>query len=286
MVEGLVGSQEQGFRAGFGAGDEGRDAAADGHLAVMGTGMGHLQLGHAVAHALGDEGGAAQLGVRQDDGKLLAAVAGQEVAAPLHGLGHGRSHLLQAFVTGLVAVGVVEFLEEIHVAHDDGQLRALAHGAAPFPFQSLVEHAAVGHTGEAVHGGEALQLLVGRIQLARQHQQGVAHLHDALHGADLGPQHHVADRLLQVVVTAGGDALFQVGVAAHGGEEDDGGPFARLFQVPDAPGHGVAVHVRQDHVEQHQVGAFGLEQFDGLGTAGRRNRNVAESFQMVANHSQ
>ena len=158
----------------------------------------------------------------------------------------------------------------------------VACGAAPFTQQGLIEMATVGQPGQAVQRGQAGQFLIGGIELAGEHHQRVAHLQDALHRAHLGRKHHFADRLEQVVVTASGDALHQIGVGGASGQEDDGCPFAGLFDGADAARHFVAVHARQHHVEQHDVRIVFPEQRDAALAVCGRDRLYAHALQMLA----
>ena len=69
-----------------------------------------------LAQALGDDQRILRRHRRQDDGKFLASVTGHQVTSSFaHGL-HDCRHLLQAPVSGHVAVGVVVELEMIDIA--------------------------------------------------------------------------------------------------------------------------------------------------------------------------
>lgn len=57
-------------------------------------------------------------------------------------------------------------------------------------------------------------------------------------------------------------AFFEVFVAGAGGEEDDGGPLALLFELADAARNLEAIQARHDDVEQDQIRVFLLEQLD------------------------
>ena len=96
---------------------------------------GHAEGGFAVAiEALGLDGGSNALGrfdrmlrvaFLQDDGHLFAAVAGGEIGA-LDERAEEFSQTLQDFVTGLMAVGVVDRFEFVDVEEEEGnRLRGL-----------------------------------------------------------------------------------------------------------------------------------------------------------------
>ncbi len=98
-------------------------------------------------------------------------------------------------------------------------------------------------------------------------------------GADPGDELLQAERLGDVVVRAGGEALHLVADTVLGGEEEHrqvvtGVPVGRpgylaaagaLAQLLD---DGEAVEVGEHHVEHDQVGAFGGDQVERLGAAG------------------
>jgi hypothetical protein len=75
-------------------------------------GVRHLQQGDGSSHLLGDLAGTGTIGVRQDDGELTAAVAGNEVAGPPHGRLDCLHHPLQARIARLMAVMIVVFLNQ------------------------------------------------------------------------------------------------------------------------------------------------------------------------------
>jgi hypothetical protein len=90
------------------------------------------------AHALGEVEGALEIGAREDDGELLAAVAGRLVdLARL--LAQHRGHRGEHPVAGLVAVGVVDRLEVVDVEHDQADARLEAPRALDLVGQRLLE---------------------------------------------------------------------------------------------------------------------------------------------------
>jgi hypothetical protein len=120
FVEAVVGCLQQLFGAAFTVRAEAGDAEAARGQAVDAALVGDAQLADQGAHALGDCLGATTVGAWQDGGKLLAAVAGDAVLDPEQRFGQGAGDGLQTLVTGLVAVGVVELLEEVDVADARG----------------------------------------------------------------------------------------------------------------------------------------------------------------------
>ena len=72
-------------------------------------------------------------GVGQDDGELLAAVAGREVDAAPELLAEQPAQPSQRFVPGGVAAGVVELLEVVDVDHEQRHRRVVPAARAPAP---------------------------------------------------------------------------------------------------------------------------------------------------------
>jgi hypothetical protein len=76
--------------------------------------------------------GAVEAGVGQQDDELLAAVAGNGILRA-HVFADDFDEVLEGFVTGLVAVVVVDLLEVVHV--EQAQAQATFRGAGPGPFR-------------------------------------------------------------------------------------------------------------------------------------------------------
>src|SRR4051794_17396299 len=98
-------------------------------------------------------------GLGQDHDELLAAVATDHVdladliADPVGDLHHdGVAHL--------VAVGVVDLLEQVEVEHQDGQRPVEPAGALDLSAQGRLEEPVVAEAGEAIGDGKALRLLM------------------------------------------------------------------------------------------------------------------------------
>ena len=64
---------------------------------------------------------ASEVGVRQHAGEFLATVARDHVARPLQRRLQGRRDAAQAVVASLVAVAIIEALEEVHVDQHHAQ---------------------------------------------------------------------------------------------------------------------------------------------------------------------
>ena len=119
------------------------------------------ELGDLRADPLGDLLGRRLADVEQDDGELLAAVAGDDVVgAPpvLQDLGDAA----QGVVAGQVAVAVVVALEVIDVDHQDRQRQPGPVAALHLQRQPLAEVAVVVEAGQPVGDG---QLGEPRVQL-------------------------------------------------------------------------------------------------------------------------
>ena len=112
------------------------------------------------------------------------------------------------------------------------------------------------------------------------------HLDQSLHGANLGAEDDGADRLGEIVVTAGGNAFLDVLVAAHGREEDDRRPFARIFQFAKAASDGVAVNVRKHDVEQHEVRTLRAKSVNGFVACLNGDRLRAEATDVLTQNGQ
>ena len=74
-----------------------------------------IELHDRLAQPFGDRAGRRHVGLRHDDGELLAAIAGREIGRPDRGLADHAGDRAQAFVAALMAVPVVEQLEMIDV---------------------------------------------------------------------------------------------------------------------------------------------------------------------------
>jgi hypothetical protein len=123
---------------------------------------------HRLAHALGRQGGAVAVRLRQHHGERLAAVAGRLVDVSGEVAEHARD-LNQHLVALLVAVDVVYPLEVVDVEHDEGERTLEAAAALDLAIEDDVQLSHVGETGELVRDGLSLHRLVEVGVLDRDH---------------------------------------------------------------------------------------------------------------------
>ena len=112
----------------------------------------------ALANLLGDVERARAVGGGQHERKLVAVIAGHQVARPADDVGERAADLLQHVVAGLAAELAVVGAEVIDVDEDQRQRQAVAPGAAPFALEKLEKLFVVGDRGQRILGAEALQL--------------------------------------------------------------------------------------------------------------------------------
>ena len=117
--------------------------------AVVAVGQRQLERLDPPPDALGELVGALEVGLRQRDGHLLAAVAGGLVDVT-RGLAQDAGDLAQHHVALQVAVGVVDLLEVVDVEHDQAELVVVAAGALDLRRHDLLEAAVVEQPGELV----------------------------------------------------------------------------------------------------------------------------------------
>ena len=144
-----------------------RDAEADGHRGVVGEAV----VAHRAAQALGDEEPAVLVGVGEHERELLAADAGEVVDQALDVAGDD-GEALERLVADAVAEAVVDALEVVEVADDDGDRAARCAAArASSARDPLLEAAAVEQAGERVgprRVGEAVDEALGAVVAARR----------------------------------------------------------------------------------------------------------------------
>src|SRR5215468_10664082 len=92
---------------------------------------------------------------RSEQDELVAADAGKGVGR-VDGFTEVLGYLAEDLVAGLVAVGVIDFLEAVEVEQEHGHGCASAAAAVERVRKSLFEEAAVGQAGEFVVEGEPL----------------------------------------------------------------------------------------------------------------------------------
>ena len=108
------------------------NADAERDVLMRGSSVWQIQRMNGLSKFFGDDVGARDGGVREQDDEFLSSITGSQVSRALHAVPDLVRHLTQAVVTGLVAVGVVIGFEVIDIAHEDGNLARPASGAAPF----------------------------------------------------------------------------------------------------------------------------------------------------------
>lgn len=103
--------------------------------------------------------------LRKDERELLPPVSACEVGGlPAASLQRGGDPL-QARVTGLMAIGIVERLEEVDVAQEQADGIVAAPGTAQLALQSLVEFTAVGQSRETILAAGSLPVPLPRSKL-------------------------------------------------------------------------------------------------------------------------
>src|SRR6185295_10662841 len=111
---------------------------------------------HLPPHAFGDGEGAGEVGLGEEDGELLAAVAGDDVGLA-DGLAEGGGQVAEHLVPHLVAVGLVDVLEVVEVEEEQRQRVVVALGAAELLAEAVLEVAVVVDGGEPVGDGETVE---------------------------------------------------------------------------------------------------------------------------------
>jgi hypothetical protein len=111
-----------------------------------------------------DGEGAVQVGVGQQDRKLLAAKTRRDVSGAVRAGLHRLADHLQAGVARHMPVVVIESLEIIDVDHHQRNRRLVAYRPLEFGVQPLVEMTSVGQAGETVAQGQQLQRRIGRLE--------------------------------------------------------------------------------------------------------------------------
>ena len=184
-----------------------------------------------------------QVGLREHEQELLAAVAADDIGGPQGGPerhGGGAQHR----VPGEVTVGVVDALEEVEVADDHGQGAVEADRAGQLLAQPLVHGPVVEQPGEAVVAGELLQAL-GETGVVEHHRE-----------VGQQPLDEVSRDRLELLEVAGQHRQHAGGGGEGEGEEDE----VRELEVPfdllaGAGDPGVDGGARIDrHRSQHRRG--------------------------------
>src|SRR6478735_9016143 len=108
---------------------------------------GEDDVGDRGADLLGGDDGAGDVGVRQHDGELLAAVAAGEVAVPQHGPQRGAD-VGQYLITDGVTEAVVDVLEVVQVEHQQARRGQGAGRLGEDSLEGVGHRPLVGQAGE------------------------------------------------------------------------------------------------------------------------------------------
>ena len=114
------------------------------------------------------------VGARQQQRELLAAVARRQIVVAGRGFLQQLADPAQADVAFDVAVAIVEQLEVVDVDHQQRDRATELAGALPFGGEPRVEAAPVGEAGQRVARRELLQVAVGGAQLAARARRASA----------------------------------------------------------------------------------------------------------------
>ena len=205
----------------------------------------------------------------QDDRKLVAAVAGDEIEAAHLVLQQGGD-LDQDHVADQVAETVVGLLEVVDVDHQQRQRPVVAPLAIDLQLQHVVEMAVVADAGQAVAVGKVLVILPfpGHLPQRRRLQDAVDDQHDVVELQGLGDE-------------IGGPGLHRLDGVLDRGEPGHDQERNVLSRFADGLDQGDAVHFRHDQVGDHQVEIMAGERLQRLGGAVHgRDRKIVE-FQKI-----
>ena len=130
------------------AGGTRRHAEARGHVQALAR-CAHDENLQCSAHPFGEPAGAGEVGIRERDAELLAAVTKQDVAVA-DTLEHAVRDGLQGDVAGGMPVLVVDGLESIDVDHDERQRCAVTVRELHLAVEHLAEAHAVVHSRKRI----------------------------------------------------------------------------------------------------------------------------------------
>lgn len=155
------------------------DAKAAGYAATDALLMGYAQVAGRQAHAFGDRIGTVGIGSRQDGDEFFATITRHRVFDPEERFAERAGDRLEADVTRLVAIDVIELLEKIDIADDDAERAFGANAAFPFSGQGVIEMPPIRDAGQAVKNGDFLELSMHGADFLLSRC-------DAEHGSNLG----------------------------------------------------------------------------------------------------
>jgi hypothetical protein len=116
------------------------------------------------AHPLGEGDGCLERRAREDQHEFLAAIAAHPVDLP-RVVAQNPGELAQYLVAGLMAMGVVDTLEHVEIAHHARERLAQADRVLEGLFEAFLEAAAVVDACQGIGAGDAHELVVDRVQL-------------------------------------------------------------------------------------------------------------------------
>ena len=239
-----------------------RDSKAGRHSHALAAHR-EAQLGEPAPHALGPPQGLRLCCFGQDDAELFAAVAPGDVAGA-NALGEHAAELANHLVARLVAVQIVDPLEEVDVEHHARQRRVIALRPPPFATQVVEQGAAVRQSGDRVGVGDRAQ--------------AVLELGEPRTGPQPGRQLVAIDGLLEKVVGACFQAAEHVGRVATGGEKDGVDVVAEI-QAADPPHEIRAVQLRNVPIRHQDRRPLRLDQLPSLAAILRPVNLIAVRFQ-------
>ncbi len=119
--------------------------------------MSYPEIHNGLAKSLSNLAGGFTVGLRQNNGKLFAAISRSQIGRSRGALADDGSHRTQTLVAALMAVSIIEELEMIHIGKQQRQRFLCSLRARPFRFQCLIEGAPIGQAGQSVPGRQGLE---------------------------------------------------------------------------------------------------------------------------------
>ena len=116
--------------------------------------MGNLQLADGHANLVRKVLRAGQAGVRQQQRKLFTAKSSDMVLRAVAPLPENCRYRPQTLIACVVAVQVVELLEQVHVRHDHGQRRLQPVSPLPLLGKFFIQGPSIRQSGQPIHGGQ------------------------------------------------------------------------------------------------------------------------------------
>ncbi len=203
------------------------------------------------AHPLGEGDGRLHRRTGEDQHELLAAVAAHPVDLPCV-VAQDLGELAQYLIAGLMAVGVVDTLEHVEIAHDARERLAQAERVLEGLVEAFFEAAPVVDAREGVGPRDAHELIVDREQLRPLAFDFLLQGLDPQERSDPRLELGEIDRLGDVVVGPGVETDDLVLGRVERRLNDDRDEGQRLVAL-DAPGDLEAVDLGEHDVEQNEI---------------------------------